>query len=157
VGGNSVDLRVSVLPTLFGESVVLRVLDRTVVQLDLNKIGMDPNTLSRVRKIIRRPNGIVLVTGPTGSGKTTTLYSALNELNEVSTKIITTKTPSVRDLRTPDPRGTPTSTSLSPTASGHFAARPRHHSDGEIRDTKRPIASGSPGTLPALHTNGPRR
>src|SRR5262245_7197113 len=74
VGGNSVDLRVSVLPTLFGESVVLRVLDRTVVQLDLNKIGMDPNTLTRFRKIIRRPNGIVLVTGPTGSGKTTPLY-----------------------------------------------------------------------------------
>jgi type IV pilus assembly protein PilB len=93
VGGNSVDLRVSVLPTMFGESVVMRVLDRTVVQLDLNKIGMDPNTLSRFRKIIRRPNGICLVTGPTGSGKTTTLYSALNELNEISSKIITTEDP----------------------------------------------------------------
>ncbi len=93
VGGNSVDLRVSVLPTLFGESVVLRVLDRTVVQLDLNKIGMDPATLTRFRKIIHRPNGIVLVTGPTGSGKTTTLYSALNELNDISTKIITTEDP----------------------------------------------------------------
>jgi type IV pilus assembly protein PilB len=93
VGGNSVDLRVSVLPTMFGESVVMRVLDRTVVQLDLNKIGMDPSTLTRFRKIIRRPNGIVLVTGPTGSGKTTTLYSALNELNEISTKIITTEDP----------------------------------------------------------------
>ena len=93
VGGNAVDLRVSVLPTLFGESVVMRVLDRTVVQLDLNKIGMDPNTLSRFRKMIRRPNGIVLVTGPTGSGKTTTLYSALNELNEVGSKIITTEDP----------------------------------------------------------------
>src|SRR5690606_25303535 len=65
VGGNAVDLRVSVLPTMFGESVVMRVLDRTVVQLDLNKIGMDPNTLSRFREIIHRPNGIVLVTGPT--------------------------------------------------------------------------------------------
>ncbi|MSR58937.1 MAG: pilus assembly protein PilB [Planctomycetaceae bacterium] len=93
VGGNTVDLRVSVLPTLFGESVVLRVLDRTVVQLDLNKVGMDPNTLSRFRLMIRRPNGIVLVTGPTGSGKTTTLYSALNELNEIQTKIITTEDP----------------------------------------------------------------
>lgn len=93
VGGNSVDLRVSVLPTLFGESVVLRVLDRTVVQLDLNKIGMDPTTLTRFRTILHRPNGIVLVTGPTGSGKTTTLYSALNELNEISTKIITTEDP----------------------------------------------------------------
>src|SRR6516165_9848132 len=93
VGGNSVDLRVSVLPTLFGESVVMRVLDRTVVQLDLNKIGIDPGTLSRLRTIIRKPNGIVLVTGPTGSGKTTTLYSVLNELNEISTKIITTEDP----------------------------------------------------------------
>lgn len=93
VGGNQVDLRVSVLPTMFGEAVVMRILDRTVVQLDLNKIGMDPTTLSKFRQIIRRPNGIVLVTGPTGSGKTTTLYSALNELNDVETKIITTEDP----------------------------------------------------------------
>ena len=93
VGGHSVDLRVSVLPTLFGEAVVMRVLDRTVVQLDLNKIGMDANTLTRFRSVIKRPNGIVLVTGPTGSGKTTTLYSALNELNDIETKIITTEDP----------------------------------------------------------------
>ncbi|MFM7159837.1 MAG: GspE/PulE family protein [Planctomycetaceae bacterium] len=93
VGGNSVDLRVSVLPTLFGESVVMRVLDRTVVQLDLNKIGMDPGTLSEFRKMVHRPNGIILVTGPTGSGKTTTLYSVLNEMNEVTTKVITTEDP----------------------------------------------------------------
>ena len=93
VGGNSVDLRVSVLPTLFGESVVMRVLDRTVVQLDLNKIGMDPSTLSKFRMITNRPNGIILVTGPTGSGKTTTLYSVLNEMNEITTKIITTEDP----------------------------------------------------------------
>jgi len=78
---------------MFGESVVMRILDRTVVQLDLNKIGFDPNTLARFRDCIRRPNGIVLVTGPTGSGKTTTLYSALNELNDIETKIITTEDP----------------------------------------------------------------
>ena len=60
-----------------------------MVQLDLNKIGMDPTILSRLRRMIKMPNGIILVTGPTGSGKTTTLYSALNELNDVSTKIIT--------------------------------------------------------------------
>jgi type IV pilus assembly protein PilB len=93
VGGNSVDLRVSVLPTMFGESIVMRILDRTVVQLDLNKIGMDAAILRSFRQLIRNPNGIVLVTGPTGSGKTTTLYSALNELNEISTKIITTEDP----------------------------------------------------------------
>lgn len=98
VGGNRVDLRVSVLPTLFGESVVMRVLDKTVVQLDLNKIGMDPAILSKFREIIRRPNGIVLVTGPTGSGKTTTLYSALNELNEITDKIITTEDPIEYDI-----------------------------------------------------------
>jgi type IV pilus assembly protein PilB len=98
VGGNRVDLRVSVLPTLFGESVVMRVLDKTVVQLDLNKIGMDAAILSKFREIIRRPNGIVLVTGPTGSGKTTTLYSALNELNEISDKIITTEDPIEYDI-----------------------------------------------------------
>ena len=98
VGGRRVDLRVSVLPTLFGESVVMRVLDKTVVQLDLTKIGMDASTLTRFRSIIKRPNGVVLVTGPTGSGKTTTLYSALNELNETTEKIITTEDPIEYDI-----------------------------------------------------------
>ncbi len=98
VGGNNVDLRVSVLPTLFGEAVVMRVLDRTVVALDLNKIGMDAALLSKFRVILRRPNGIMLVTGPTGSGKTTTLYSALNELNDTATKIITSEDPIEYDI-----------------------------------------------------------
>jgi len=98
VGGNPVDMRLSVLPTMFGESCCLRVLDRTVVQLDLNKIGMDAETLARWRDIIHRPHGIVLVTGPTGSGKTTTLYATLNELNDVSVKIITTEDPIEYDL-----------------------------------------------------------
>ena len=98
VGGNNVDLRVSVLPTLFGEAVVMRVLDRTVVALDLNKIGMDAALLSQFRKVLHRPNGIMLVTGPTGSGKTTTLYSALNELNDTETKIITSEDPIEYDI-----------------------------------------------------------
>jgi type IV pilus assembly protein PilB len=93
VGGNPVDLRVSVLPTLFGESVVVRVLDRTVVSLDLNKVGMDAAMLESFREVVKKPNGIILVTGPTGAGKTTTLYSALNELNVISDKIITTEDP----------------------------------------------------------------
>jgi len=93
VGGHPVDLRVSVLPTMFGESVVLRILDRSVVQLNLNKVGMDPPTLAQFREVINRPNGIVLVTGPTGSGKTTTLYSALSELNNIEDKLITTEDP----------------------------------------------------------------
>jgi len=98
VGGNNVDMRVSVLPTLFGEAVVMRILDRTVVALDLNKIGMDAVILSKFRQILKRPNGIVLVTGPTGSGKTTTLYSALNELNTTETKIITSEDPIEYDI-----------------------------------------------------------
>ncbi|MCU0876715.1 MAG: Flp pilus assembly complex ATPase component TadA [Pirellulaceae bacterium] len=93
VGGHPVDLRVSVLPTMFGESVVMRVLDRSVVSLNLAKVGMDPPTLKQFREVINRPNGIVLVTGPTGSGKTTTLYSALTELNHMEDKLITTEDP----------------------------------------------------------------
>ena len=93
VGGNRIDMRVSTLPTLFGESAVIRLLDRTVVALDINKLGMDPKILASFRELILKPNGIILVTGPTGSGKTTTLYSALNELNVVEDKIITTEDP----------------------------------------------------------------
>jgi type IV pilus assembly protein PilB len=98
VGGNPVDMRVSVLPTMFGESVVIRVLDRTVVSLDLNKVGMDPGQLVLFRQLVHKPNGICLVTGPTGAGKTTTLYSALNELNEITDKIITTEDPVEYDI-----------------------------------------------------------
>ena len=98
VGGHPVDLRVSVLPTLFGESVVMRVLDRGVVSLDLNKVGMNDMILRQFREVIVRPNGIVLVTGPTGSGKTTTLYSALSELNTIEDKLITTEDPVEYDI-----------------------------------------------------------
>ncbi|MFM7243681.1 MAG: GspE/PulE family protein [Planctomycetaceae bacterium] len=98
VGGHPVDLRVSVLPTLFGESVVMRVLDRGVVSLNLEKIGMEPAMLRKFREVIKRPNGIVLVTGPTGSGKTTTLYSALSELNDIEDKLITTEDPVEYDI-----------------------------------------------------------
>jgi type IV pilus assembly protein PilB len=98
VGGHPVDLRVSVLPTMFGESVVMRVLDRSVVSLSLDKVGMDDHTITEFRKTMERPNGIVLVTGPTGSGKTTTLYSALSEMNEITEKIITTEDPVEYDI-----------------------------------------------------------
>jgi type IV pilus assembly protein PilB len=93
LGGNRVDMRVSVLPTLFGESVVIRVLDKASVGLSLDRIGMPAPILAQFRQVIKKPNGIVLVTGPTGSGKTTTLYSALSELNDIDTKIITTEDP----------------------------------------------------------------
>jgi type IV pilus assembly protein PilB len=98
VGGHPVDLRVSVLPTMFGESVVMRVLDRSVTSLSLESVGMDAPTLKKFREVIEKPNGIVLVTGPTGSGKTTTLYSALNELNSVEDKLITTEDPVEYDM-----------------------------------------------------------
>jgi type IV pilus assembly protein PilB len=98
VGGHPVDLRVSVLPTIFGESVVMRILDRSVVNLSLENVGMDESMLKDFRTAIDRPNGIVLVTGPTGSGKTTTLYSAMTELNKISDKLITTEDPVEYDI-----------------------------------------------------------
>jgi len=98
VNNQPVDLRVSVLPTMFGESVVMRVLDRSNVSLDLDKIGMTRDDLHIARSLINKPNGIVIVTGPTGSGKTTTLYSALRELNEPETKLITAEDPVEYDI-----------------------------------------------------------
>ncbi|MEQ9453105.1 MAG: ATPase, T2SS/T4P/T4SS family [Phycisphaeraceae bacterium] len=98
VNGEPIDLRVAVLPTMFGESVVMRVLDRGNTALDLDKLGMRPDTLDEVRQLIRKPNGIVIVTGPTGSGKTTTLYSALAELNEITEKILTCEDPVEYDI-----------------------------------------------------------
>jgi type IV pilus assembly protein PilB len=149
-----------VLPTLFGEAVVMRVLDRTVVQLDLNKVGMDPNTLSRFRAIIHRPNGIVLVTGPTGSGKTTTLYSALNELNDISTKIITTEDPIEYDID--GLIQVPINSDIDVTFATVLRAILRHDPDqiliGEIRDYETAeiaIQSALTGHLvfSTLHTN----
>lgn len=98
VGGHPVDLRVSVLPTIFGESTVMRVLDRSVVNLSLDNVGMNEETMANFRSAIDRPNGIVLVTGPTGSGKTTTLYSSLSELNKPEDKLITTEDPVEYDI-----------------------------------------------------------
>jgi type IV pilus assembly protein PilB len=98
VNNAPVDLRVAVLPTMFGESVVMRILDRGNVQLDLDRIGMRPDDLETFRQLIHKPNGIVVVTGPTGSGKTTTLYAALNELNEPTEKILTVEDPVEYDI-----------------------------------------------------------
>lgn len=87
------DYRVSVLPTLFGEKVVLRLLDKSNLQLDMTKLGFEENALKNFMNAIHKPWGIVLVTGPTGSGKTTTLYSALSELNKISENISTAEDP----------------------------------------------------------------
>ncbi|MBE6388942.1 MAG: type II/IV secretion system protein [Lentisphaerae bacterium] len=96
--GRPVDLRVSCLPTSHGESVVLRVLDRTVVNLQLDSLGIGEDVLEKLREIIHLPNGILLVTGPTGSGKTTTLYSALSEINKIEDKILTAEDPVEYDI-----------------------------------------------------------
>ncbi len=98
VNNQPIDLRVSVLPTMFGESVVMRVLDRSNVSLDLDRVGLREDDLKRVDQLIHKPNGIVIVTGPTGSGKTTTLYSALRSLNDPSTKLITAEDPVEYDI-----------------------------------------------------------
>jgi type IV pilus assembly protein PilB len=160
VGGNPVDLRVSVLPTMFGESVVIRVLDRTVVQLDLDRLGMDPDTLSKFRELIRKPNGIILVTGPTGSGKSTTLYSALNELNDVTEKIITTEDPIEYDLD--GIVQVPINPDIGVTFANVLRAILRHDPDkimvGEIRDVETAqiaVQAALTGhlVLSTLHTN----
>jgi len=98
LGGRPIDLRVSTMPTVHGESCVLRVLDRSVVALDLGNVGLRDDDRAVVDGLLARPHGIVLVTGPTGSGKTTTLYSALNRLNDVERKIITVEDPIEYDL-----------------------------------------------------------
>jgi type IV pilus assembly protein PilB len=98
VAGRNVDLRVSTLPTQFGESVVLRVLDRSTVNLDLEALGLPDYIYDYVLEIIHRPNGIFIVTGPTGSGKTTTLYSCLRRINTIDSKLVTAEEPVEYDL-----------------------------------------------------------
>ncbi|MGP1308615.1 MAG: type II secretion system ATPase GspE [Phycisphaerales bacterium] len=98
VAGHPVDLRVSVLPTMYGESVVMRVLDRSNVELSLDRVGFGPEDFRLVSRLIEKPNGIVIVTGPTGSGKTTTLYAALATLNSPEVKILTAEDPVEYDI-----------------------------------------------------------
>lgn len=98
VAGRNVDLRVSTLPTQFGESVVLRVLDRSTVNLELGALGLPEYIHQYLLEIIQRPNGIFIVTGPTGSGKTTTLYSCLREINTIDSKLLTAEEPIEYDL-----------------------------------------------------------
>ena len=98
IAGRTVDLRVSTLPTQFGESVVLRVLDRSTVNLDLEALGMPDYIHDYILEVINRPNGIFIVTGPTGSGKTTTLYSCLRKINTIDSKLLTAEEPVEYDL-----------------------------------------------------------
>ena len=98
LGGNPVDLRIAILPTIYGESCVMRVLDRSNVELALDRIGLRQDDYETVERLIHKPNGIVVVTGPTGSGKTTTLYAALARLNDIETKILTAEDPVEYDI-----------------------------------------------------------
>jgi len=98
VGNKQIDLRVSTLPTLFGESVVLRVLDRSAVNLDIESLGLPTYVAEYINEAILQPNGIFVVTGPTGSGKTTTLYSCLRKVNSIDTKLLTAEDPVEFDI-----------------------------------------------------------
>jgi type IV pilus assembly protein PilB len=91
--GRDMDFRVSILPTLYGEKVVMRLLDKSTLQLDMTKLGFEENPLKVFKEAIHKPFGMVLVTGPTGSGKTTTLYSALSELNSTDVNVSTAEDP----------------------------------------------------------------
>src|SRR3989442_2347247 len=94
-----IDFRVSVLPTIFGEKAVLRILDKDALQLDLNKLGFDPWALEQFQKVIRQPYGMILITGSTGSGKTTTLYSSIHTINSPEHNIMTAEDPVEYNLK----------------------------------------------------------
>ena len=131
VRGVEIDIRVSTLPTVFGESIVMRILDRTRVELDFTKLGLDAETQEKLHRLMKLPNGIVLVTGPTGSGKTTTLYTALKNLNRPELKLFTVEDPIEYQLsgNQPDPGAAPDRPRLSQRISLDPASGPGHRHD----------------------------
>jgi type IV pilus assembly protein PilB len=138
VGGRDFDLRVSVLPTVHGEKIVLRVLDKTNLSASVDKLGLDPETFKNFKTAIDAPHGLILVTGPTGSGKTTTLYSALNELNNPIYNIITVEDPV--EFQIPGINQVPTKKDIGLTFANALRSILRQDPDiimiGEIRDTE---------------------
>ncbi len=138
VGGKDYDLRVSVLPTVFGEKVVLRVLDKSNLSASLDKLGLDADTFKQFKSAIDAPHGLILVTGPTGSGKTTTLYSALNELNNPQWNIVTVEDPV--EFQVPGINQVPTKKEIGLTFANALRSILRQDPDiimiGEIRDTE---------------------
>jgi type II secretion system protein E len=160
VGGRSLDLRVSTLPTSFGESVVLRILYRDSLLWELAGVGVGPHQLARLEELIRRPYGLMLVTGPTGSGKTTTLYCALKQINSPDAKIITIEDPV--EYRLEGVNQIQVNTSIGLTFAGGLRSILRQDPDiilvGEIRDAETAgiaIHSALTGHLvfSTLHTN----
>lgn len=160
IGGHAIDVRVSTLPSNHGERIVLRLLDKESAQLDLALLGMKPNTLATIQKMITEPHGILLVTGPTGSGKTTSLYAMLTELNQVSRNILTIEDPIEYDL--PGIGQTQVNPKVDMTFARGLRAILRQDPDvvmiGEIRDLETAeiaIQSSLTGhlVLSTLHTN----
>ncbi len=138
VSGKDYDLRVSVLPTVHGEKIVLRVLDKSSLSASIDKLGLDPDTFRQFKTAIDAPHGLILVTGPTGSGKTTTLYSALNELNNPIYNIITVEDPV--EYQIPGINQVPTKKEIGLTFANALRSILRQDPDiimiGEIRDTE---------------------
>ena len=138
VSGKDFDLRVSVMPTVHGEKIVLRVLDKSNLTASIDKLGLDPETFKQVKSAIDAPHGLILVTGPTGSGKTTTLYSALNELNNPIYNIITVEDPV--EFQVPGINQVPTKKEIGLTFANALRSILRQDPDiimiGEIRDTE---------------------
>jgi type IV pilus assembly protein PilB len=138
VSGKDFDLRVSVLPTVHGEKIVLRVLDKSNLSASLDKLGLDPDTFKQFKTAIDAPHGLILVTGPTGSGKTTTLYSALNELNNPQWNIVTVEDPV--EFQIPGINQVPTKKEIGLTFASALRSILRQDPDivmiGEIRDTE---------------------
>ncbi len=138
VSGKDYDLRVSILPTVHGEKIVLRVLDKTNLTASIDKLGLDPDTFRNVKAAIDAPHGLILVTGPTGSGKTTTLYSALNELNSPAYNIVTVEDPV--EFQIPGINQVPTKKDIGLTFANALRSILRQDPDivmiGEIRDTE---------------------
>jgi type IV pilus assembly protein PilB len=138
VGGKDYDLRVSVLPTVHGEKIVLRVLDKSNLTASIDKLGLDPDTFKQFKAAIDAPHGLILVTGPTGSGKTTTLYSALNELNSPQWNIVTVEDPV--EFQIPGINQVPTKKDIGLTFANALRSILRQDPDivmiGEIRDTE---------------------
>lgn len=160
LGEHSIDVRVSTLPSNHGERIVLRILDKHAAQLDLNRLGLSNHALMTVRKMINQPHGILLMTGPTGSGKTTSLYAMLSELNQISRNILTVEDPIEYDL--PGIGQTQVNTKADMTFSKGLRAILRQDPDivmiGEIRDVETAeiaVQASLTGhlVLSTLHTN----